>query len=119
MTATIIRRETVTIAAAGSVSTEVRVPHLSLVEVDLPAAWDAAGLTVQTADDVQGAPGPWRDAFSLAGEIVLPAGASRSVSLDPSLVPLAQWVRVRSGTSAAPVAQTQIRTIGLAFRDWR
>lgn len=88
----------------------------------LPSAWTAAVLTVQCAwtDDTPQA-SDWKS-FQVGGatsyEVSLPAAADRVVSLNRDTpLPSPRWIRLRSGTAAAPVTQGADRVIKLLFWD--
>lgn len=100
---------TVTIAASGSLSSACPVPHGQLVYmVEFPAAWDAADCTFQVSKD-GGA--TYKNLYDEVGEVTYKAGANRIIILDSLRHSIDGYVKIRSGTSSVPVAQTADRTI--------
>ncbi len=98
-------------AAAGAASSA----SATLIGVQLPGAWTAAVLTLQASRD--GA--TWVDVFDrFGGEVTLQAAASRRVVIEPSVIAGVEYLRVRSGTSAAPVNQAADRDVVLLFRQF-
>lgn len=75
------------------------------------------GETASSATTVQSGSGPtWRDVFDADGAVVAAdVAASRHVVLAPDGLRSARWLRLRSGTSGTPVAQTPARTIGVVL----
>lgn len=107
---------TVTIAASASVSGEIDLEAYRLVGVVMPSGWTTAALTF-TAASTSG--GTFQNVYDDAGdEVTVQAAASRSIGVDYAAGALAPWryVKVRSGTSATPVAQAAERTITLVLK---
>ncbi len=74
----------------------------------MPPAWDAANLTFQLSDDNV----TYQNAYDSGGvEIVVNAVAGRFIPVDPSAFNGFLYVKLRSGTSGAPVNQTAARTV--------
>lgn len=76
----------------------------------LPAAWTAAALTFQASSDGVG----FADLYDRDGEVILPAAvvaANRTVVLDQAAFYGIRYLKVRSGTSAAPVNQAAARNL--------
>lgn len=75
------------------------------------------GETTATATEVQSGSGPlFRDVFDAAGdEMAATVDADRHVVLAPDGLRSARWLRLRSGLTAVPVAQTPGRTIGVVL----
>lgn len=113
--------KTATITAGGSLSNAVdlggdRPGELhSLISLQMPAtAWTAAALTFQGSMD--GA--TYADVYKSDGnELSVSVGASRFVLLSPSQFAGLRYVKVRSGTSASPVAQAAGAVISLGVRS--
>jgi hypothetical protein len=104
----------VTIASGASLSDAAFTGGLPVCGVQMPAGWDAADLTFQAAAD---------DAANVANvydkdgaELTSKAAASQFVTLDPSLLAGARYVKVRSGAAASAVTQTANRKITLSIR---
>jgi hypothetical protein len=104
---------TVTIPNGQSESGAVDLNRLSLVALLMPAGWTAAGLSFLGSPDgvtygqLRTASGPVSVAAPAAGEYVV---------LDPSSVFGARYLKVKSGTLAAPVAQAADRSVILVGR---
>ena len=95
---------TATIADEASLSGEVVCEGLTLAAIVVPAGWVAADITFVGSVD-------GTNFFNLheAGsdtEVTVQAAASRYIALDPTTYAGVQRLKVRSGTSAVPVAQT-------------
>jgi hypothetical protein len=109
---------TATIAAAQSLSDAIALDRNWLVALALPAAWTTAVLTFQGSNDT-GSPTTWLDLYNETGEIVLSsAAASRGLVLPPALLHGWRWIRLRSGTAAAPVTQAADRLITCGIRQF-
>jgi hypothetical protein len=99
-----------TIANGASLSGAISLRGGRLSAIQMPAAWTAANLTFQTSFD--GA--TFADAYDDVGnELTVSATISRVLQLDPSKWVGVQYIKVRSGTSASPVAQGAARTLQL------
>lgn len=104
---------TATIAAAASLSAAIDLGNGRLHAVVMPAAWDAAGLSFEASiDDVDYFP-----IHNADGEYTIAAGASLVIVVDPALFYGFQHIKVRSGTSAAAVAQAAERELELVLVD--
>jgi len=92
-----------TIADGAALSDGVYCEGGVIVGIIMPAVWDAAVITFQVSmDDVT-----YLDSYSAAGaEHTLTVAASQHIWLDPSQFASYRWVKVRSGTTGAPVNQT-------------
>lgn len=92
-----------TIAASGSLSSEVDFGIGTLVGIAMPAAWTAAALTFQVSTD---GGITFNEMTTSAGVAVsFTAAAGQYIAVDPTLWRGVNAIRVRSGTSGAPVAQ--------------
>jgi len=102
------------IAAAASLSGDVDLGGdgaRQLVGLQLPAAWTAASLTFAVSADGEAyVPLFWGGA-EYTVEAAGGAAASSGVSLEPAAFASWPFVRVRSGTAAAPVNQAAERTL--------
>lgn len=100
----------VTIAQGTSLSTAVSFRGI-LGKIVMPAAWDAAALTIATSDD---GGTTWNDLYDQNGTLLtLQAAASRAIYLGAADFLVIRMVKIRSGTPTAPVNQTAARTITL------
>lgn len=103
-----------TIASGQSLSNEVDLEGFSVVAIEMPGAWTAAGLSFQAAS-LRG--GTHKDLYDDAGaEVQVSAGASRVVAVTgadaDALAPL-RFIKIRSGTAATPVNQAAERSLRL------
>jgi hypothetical protein len=106
----------VTIANAASLSNAALLGDQVLVGIAMSAAWTAASLTFQVSFD-DGV--TWTDLYDDAGvEVKLsptsPDGKYLALSPDPFGGVL--WLKVRSGTTGTPVAQSAARSLTLVTR---
>lgn len=100
-----------TIAANASLSDSVTLMGRSLVRLTIGANWTAADLTVQTSPDGN----TWNDLYDEYGApYLIKAAASRTVFIAPGPLLAVNYIRLRSGTPAAPVSQTATATLTLA-----
>lgn len=102
---------TLTIAAGTSISDGVNLTGRSLIRLTIGAAWTAADLTVQTSRDGVA----WYDLYDEYGTpYTIKAAADRAVFINPGPLLAVNYIRLRSGTPAAPVNQASAATITLA-----
>jgi hypothetical protein len=111
--------KTVTIANGASLSGAATLTGgvTSLVGIQMPAGWTAAAITFQASADGT----TYGDVYTAAGtEVTIPSvavAASRYIALDPSDFAGMAFLKLRSGTSAAAVAQGADRIITLIVRS--
>jgi hypothetical protein len=108
---------TVTIAEDESLSNAIRLGERKHIGIVMPADWDAANLTFQTCNTVGGT---FQDLYDDAGvEVTVVAAADRNIGVDVAALKLApwEWVKLRSGTAATPVAQGAARTIKIVCKE--
>lgn len=112
---------TATIASGQSLSAQVNLGDKQLVAIVMPSGWDAADLTFQASAD---GGTTWGELFATDGlaadavaaiQIHLPA-ASLYIAIDPDQLRAINCLKVRSGTSGAPVNQTAGRALTLVIR---
>lgn len=106
----------VSIPNGGSLSAAVNVPQgLTLVGIQMSAAWTAAAITFQGSVDGS----VFQDMFNAAGtEVSVTTAAGRFVALDPGVYQsFVKQIKVRSGTSGAAVNQAAQRDLYLVFLD--
>jgi len=112
----------VTIASGASLSAGVNLamlggPRAQLVAIQMPAAWTAAALTFQGSADGT----TYYDLYNATAEVSLatptPVGATRYIVLDPNLFAGFLFIKVRSGTAAAPVNQGATSILKLLVRN--
>jgi hypothetical protein len=103
---------TTTIANAASVSADIDLGTARLGRIAMPAAWTAADLTLQTSSDNAS----WNNLYDKDGvEYTIKAAAARSVLIPLSDMLSVRYLRIRSGTSAVPVAQAAARSLLLVL----
>ncbi len=101
---------TVTIASGQSLSPAVNLGGRKLCGIAMPAAWTAAGLTLQGSVDGT----TYLDVYIAAGTAyTITAAASQMIVLDPNLLRAMSYLKVRSGTAGAPVNQGADRALTL------
>ena len=102
----------VAIFSGSSVSGDIDTGAARLGRIDMPAAWTAADLTLQVSFDNVA----WNNLYDKDGvEYVIKAAAARSVLVPLSDMLSVRYLRIRSGTSAAPVAQAAGRSLVLVL----
>lgn len=109
--------EVIDAAIAGGVSLSPEVPlgAKTLVGVAMPAAWTAASITFQVSPD---GGTTWLDLVDSSGsEVAITASANQFVQIDPAVWRGINMVKVRSGTSSAPVNQGADALVGLVVRS--
>ena len=103
---------TATIAKDGSVSGEVAIEGRIVASIGMSAGWDAADMTFQGASTSDGA---FQDIYDDAGtELSITVSAGRCVVLtgaEADALAAVPYVKVRSGTTGTPVAQTTAERI--------
>lgn len=105
----------VAIASGESLSGVVDLAGYTLVRIDMPAAWTAANLTMQTC--ATSAEATCRDLYDEFGnEVEIVAAQGRAIRTSPGDYTLARYWRFRSGTSAAAVAQAADRSLILVMK---
>lgn len=103
-----------TIANGQSITSALNLGGLRLFGIVMPSAWTTANLTFQMSHD-GGA--TWNNIYDTNGnEISITAGTSRFIALDPVNYASITMLKVRSGTSGAPVNQGQESTLQLVLR---
>lgn len=105
-----------TIASGASISSVIDLGMQRAFIVDMPAIWTAANLTFLLSFD-GGA--TWKPFYDENGnEIVVIAAAAESIHLGDAQQWAAIWkMKIRSGTTATPVAQAAARTLKIISRD--
>lgn len=120
-----VKKET-TIASGAALSSQttgtygtshggINMAGLTLVALDMPAVWTAADITFQESSDGV----TYRNVFNADGtefKITLPL-ANQKIPLADLDTAGWRFIKVRSGTAAAPVNQGAERIIGLIGRD--
>jgi hypothetical protein len=102
------------IANGQSLSAAVPLGADTLVGIVMPAAWTAAALTFLVSADGGAS---FQSLFNDAGtEVSVTVTAAEFVAIDPKYYRGANFIKVRSGTSATPVAQGADRALTLVGR---
>lgn len=109
------------IASGQALSGQVDIGERSLVGLVLPTNWSAAtgGISFQASPD-GGA--TWYEVLAVTGSaysIGFTAAGSAYIAIDPTALRGIVSIKVRSGTSAAPVNQTNTVTLQLITRALR
>jgi hypothetical protein len=109
---------TAAIAAGTSLSAEVDIGNKSLVGLLVPTNWTTAGLSFQVSPD---GGTTWGELTTVAGTpyaigSVTGGTLAYYVAIDPTTLVGAMAFKIRSGTQAAPVNQTNLVTLQLITR---
>lgn len=103
-----------TIAAGSSLSTAINVGNRVPVGMRMPSGWTTAVLTFQGSVDGTN----FYDLYDDGGnEISATVAANRAVVLSASAFPSFPYLKIRSGTSSAPVNQAADRVITVMCRE--
>ena len=106
--------QTATIANGAALSGAVPLGEKTLVGILMPAGWDAAAMTFQgSVDDAN-----FSELVATSGSAIsFTVAAGQLILVDPTTWRGITNVKVRSGTSGAPVNQTADRAIKLITRQ--
>ena len=104
------------IANAASLSDAQQLNGLMGEAIVMPATWTAAGLSFEACETEAGTYLPLVDALGV--EITLTVAAATRVVLPMGLLRGHNFIKLRSGTSAAPVVQGGARAVTLLARDF-
>jgi hypothetical protein len=114
------------IASGTSLSTECDLRNHNLMGIEMPAAWDAAGIAFQACmrnDQSAGSPETFLNVVDQAGTaIAVTVAASQFILFTAATLEQLRGLartKVRSGTNAAPVNQTANRTVRLIVDNRR
>lgn len=102
-----------TILSGQSLSSVIDLSEGRLARIHIPAAWTAANLTFQASSDGASFADLY-DAYGAEYSVVV-GGAARSIMVPLSDFIGIRYIKVRSGTSAAPVNQAADRTLTLSL----
>lgn len=109
-----MQHTTVTIASGTAQSTPVELWNNTLTAIHV-GDWTAADITLLAAVEPKGPFVPVHDAAG--DELVVTAAANRMIALDPTATRGARYLKLRSGTTAAPVNQGADRALRLMLRE--
>lgn len=101
--------QAVTIALDASRSAAIDLDRQRLHRIEIAGAWTAAAVTFQTSTDGSS----FTDLHDGNGEVVVAVASGRTVVVDPGIFFGIRWLRIRSGTAAAPVTQAAQRSLTL------
>jgi hypothetical protein len=104
-----VTQTTTLIANGTALSAAISLGNKLLVGIAMPAGWDAAALTFQGSID--GA--TFLEMQGASAVLTYSAAAGQFIAVDPTLWRGVNVIKVRSGTSGAPVNQTADRTLTL------
>ena len=101
-----------TIAAGAVLSDGIDTSAGRLVRINTPPLWTPAHLTFQISTDGGG----YNDLYKGAYEVIIPkCGPGRAYFVNPDDWPSLVWLKIRSGTRRAPVAQEAARAFSLVI----
>lgn len=103
-----------TIAAGESLSDSLDCSAGDLVRLTMPAEWDNAAISFQASSDDVG----YNDLYGADGqELTIAAKPGVGILLDVSRTLAVAFLKLRSGTSASPVPQTEQRTFAVTLKS--
>lgn len=109
-----IQTLTATIAATASLSPQIDIGPGRLVGLLVPATWTTAAVTFQASPD---GGVTWGNLFTSAGtEFSVAAAVGEFMAIDPTALQGVVSLKVRSGTSASPVAQASSAAVTLVTK---
>ena len=104
----LISRLTATIANGASLSDALTVSGRQVTVIEMPAAWTIAPITFQGSMDGAN----YFNIYDNTGdEVYIIVDINRRVHVDIPILSQQKYIKLRSGTSVAPVAQGAGRTI--------
>lgn len=105
------------IAAGQSLSAQINIGGKTLVGIAIPANWTSAGLSFQASGDGGATFGELLDETATAKSVGSVAGGTYTeIAFDPTKWRGITCIKVRSGTSASPVIQTNTVSVKLLTR---
>ena len=109
----LLQRRTATISSGQSLSASIDIKDQPIVAIQMPSTWTAANLTFQGSSDGTN----FFTVYNMEGdEFTVTVAASRYVVLSPFEFQWARYIKIRSGTSGAPVNQAGDRTLVIVTR---
>lgn len=107
----------VQITSGTALSSEIDIGGWTLVGIVVPSNWTTSGLSFQASADGGQSFGELLDMTATAIAISsVPGGAQAFIAVDPTKWRGVRSLKVRSGTSSAPVNQTNTVTLQLLTR---
>lgn len=105
---------TFTIANGASLSSARDLQGRAVSAILMPATWDTAALTFQGSIDGV----TYANIYDTDGvQLTVAADASRMIQIAPGMWMGVNYLKIRSGTSGAPVVQTGARSIVVVSSD--
>ena len=109
----LLQRRTASITSGQSLSASVDIKDQPIVAIQMPSTWTTANLTFQGSSDGTN----FFNVYNMEGdEFTVTVAASRYVVLSPFEFQWARYIKIRSGTSGAPVNQAGDRTLVIVTR---
>ena len=106
---------TATIEAGQSLSAPVDASAAGVVQINTPDAWDDANITFQVSPDGLA----YDDLYLPNGqELMLPCEPNRAIGVNAEEWPAINFLKIRSGPAAAPVAQSAQRVFGVVVNTF-
>ncbi|WP_234680804.1 hypothetical protein [Bradyrhizobium monzae] len=104
-----------TILSGQNLSAPIDLANHALAGIEMPSAWTSAVITFQVSSDGV----TYRDFWDENGEVSFQAAANRAIRIASWSWFAIRYLKIRSGTSATPVAQAADRVINLysAYRN--
>lgn len=103
----------ITIPSGASMTSEFTLHGKTLVGIVTPPTWSATELTFQVSIDGT----TFVDLYSDTAEVVAAAAPSRYIALNPAAWCGVVAVKIRAGTTAAPITQAQQQTLTVSVRE--
>ena len=101
-----------TIANGASLTSAIQLDRNTVLGIGIPDPWTAADLSFQGSMDNS----TFYDMRNAAGsELVVPVTAGDWIAFDPDDLRSPLYIKIRSGTSAAPVNQGGARVLDVAI----
>lgn len=100
----------VAILNGTALSAAINIGNKKIVGIVMPAAWTAAGLSLQACDTLTGT---YSEVASVSAVVAITAAAGQVIVIDPATMPALPFIKVRSGTSGVPVNQGADRALTL------
>lgn len=105
------------IASGTALSGQIDIGSWTLVGIVVPSNWTTAGLSFQASADGGVSWGELLDQTATAISVSSVTGGTQVfIALDPTKLRGVQSIKVRSGTSAAPVSQANTVSLSLITR---
>lgn len=112
------RGPTCTILSGASLSDAVFLQNDSPCQIEMPGTWTAASLSFETSFDgtTYTPANTVSSALAMVEYSITGPAASKTITLDPAVFCASRYIKIRSGTSAAPVNQGADRSLRVICR---